>query len=163
MIYENIVELSKKRNIPLYKIEKKARIANGTIGKWRGSSPNLDSLIAVARVLNVSVASLVGEEIVDSEIRGISEQRFAERTNNYVLVNKDYFWKMSDEFEKLISELASNKTNDIAGFMRRLQYLRNGFDLEKVISSSDRVRKSIFMTDEEIKKSAEPVNRFGGN
>ncbi len=47
MIYDNIVELAKKRNMPLYKIEKEAGLANGVISKWKSNSPQVDNLMAV--------------------------------------------------------------------------------------------------------------------
>ena len=59
MIYDNIVELAKKRNMPLYKIEKEAGLANGVISKWKSNSPQVDNLMAVARVLNVTLNRLV--------------------------------------------------------------------------------------------------------
>lgn len=61
MIYDNIVELSKKRNVPLYKIEKEAGLANGVISKWKTRNPQVDNLIAVAKVLKVSLNTLTKE------------------------------------------------------------------------------------------------------
>ena len=61
LIYDNIVEFSKKRNIPLYKIEKEAGLANGVISKWKTVSPQVDNLMAVAKVLKVSLNTLTKE------------------------------------------------------------------------------------------------------
>lgn len=61
MIYDNIVEISKKRNMTLRNVEKKARLANGTIGKWKTSNPQVDNLMAVAKALNVSLNTLTKE------------------------------------------------------------------------------------------------------
>lgn len=59
MIYENIKSLADKKGMSIAEIEKKAQIGNGIIGKWRESAPNVDSLVKVAKVLNVSVNTLV--------------------------------------------------------------------------------------------------------
>ena len=59
MIYDNIKSLADKKGMSIAEIEKKAQIGNGIIGKWRESAPNVDSLVKVAKVLNVSVNTLV--------------------------------------------------------------------------------------------------------
>lgn len=58
MIYENIKSIADKKNMNIAVIEKKAGLSNGTIGKWRSSTPNVDNLIKVAGVLNVSLTTL---------------------------------------------------------------------------------------------------------
>ena len=58
MIYDNIKSVADKRGMSIAEIEKRAQIGNGIIGKWKESSPNLDSLVKVARVLNVSINTL---------------------------------------------------------------------------------------------------------
>lgn len=67
MIYENIVKIARKQNIPLNILEKKACIANGAISKWKTSNPNIDSLIAVANALNTTVSTIIGESVEYSE------------------------------------------------------------------------------------------------
>lgn len=58
MIYDNIKTLADKKGISIAEIEKRARIGNGIIGKWKESSPNIDSLVKVAKVLGVSINTL---------------------------------------------------------------------------------------------------------
>ena len=58
MIYDNIKALADKKGLSIAEIEKRAQIGNGIIGKWKESTPNVDSLVKVARVLNVSINTL---------------------------------------------------------------------------------------------------------
>lgn len=62
MIYENVVKAARERDIPITALEEKAGIGNGTIGKWKNSSPNLDTLEKVANALGVPVISLISAE-----------------------------------------------------------------------------------------------------
>ena len=62
MIYERIKKLADEKGISIYALEKKAGLKNGAIGKWRKSSPTLESLEAVANALEVSVGSLIETE-----------------------------------------------------------------------------------------------------
>lgn len=60
MIYENICRYAAKRKLSIHQIEKKANIGNGTIRKWKdGAIPSLESLQKVAKVLGVSVTTLL--------------------------------------------------------------------------------------------------------
>lgn len=59
MIYDNIKTLADKKGLSIAEIEKRAQIGNGIIGKWKESNPNIDSLAKVAKVLNVSINTLV--------------------------------------------------------------------------------------------------------
>ena len=61
MIYERIKDIASQKNISIAALEKKAGLSNGTIGKWRSSAPNVDSLIKVAKALNVSLNTLTKE------------------------------------------------------------------------------------------------------
>ena len=61
MIYDNIKAIADKKGLSIAEIEKKARLSNGIIGKWREAAPNVDSLVKVAKVLNVSVNTLIKE------------------------------------------------------------------------------------------------------
>lgn len=61
MIYDNIKSVAEKKGMSIAEIEKKAQIGNGTIGRWRKSFPNVDSVVKVAKVLNVSVNTLIRE------------------------------------------------------------------------------------------------------
>ena len=59
VIYENIVEIAKNQKLSICALEKKAGLGDGTIGGWRKSSPNVDSLSKVADALNVSITKLL--------------------------------------------------------------------------------------------------------
>lgn len=59
MLYDNVKSAAEKKGLSIAALEREAKIANGTIGKWRISSPNVDSLIKVANVLNVSLKKLL--------------------------------------------------------------------------------------------------------
>lgn len=61
MIYDNIKSIAEKKGMSIAEIEKKAGIGNGTIGRWRESYPNVDSIVKVAKVLSVSINTLVKE------------------------------------------------------------------------------------------------------
>lgn len=61
-IYDNIAEIAARRGISIQRLEKKAGLANGAIGKWKkGGDPQLRSVVAVADALGVSVNRLLRE------------------------------------------------------------------------------------------------------
>lgn len=65
LIYDTIKALCKKRGLSVTSVEKEAGLSNGAISKWNDSSPTVDKLNAVAKVLNVKVDCLLrqkGEE-----------------------------------------------------------------------------------------------------
>ena len=62
MIFENICRISENRGISIKRLEKKAGLKNGAIGKWRTSSPTVKNLQKVADALGVSVNTLLREE-----------------------------------------------------------------------------------------------------
>ncbi len=59
MIYDKIKELCQECGISVAAVEKEANLSNGAIRKWNKSSPTVDSLQAVAKVLKVSVEKLI--------------------------------------------------------------------------------------------------------
>lgn len=59
MLLEKIKELCKERGISIAELEKQAGLANGTIRKWDVSSPYVDSLSSVAKVLKVKPSKLI--------------------------------------------------------------------------------------------------------
>ena len=59
MIYDTINDLCKERGLSVSSVEKKAGLSNGAISKWNDSSPTVDKLSAVAKVLNVKVDCLL--------------------------------------------------------------------------------------------------------
>lgn len=58
MLYENIQNIASEKGISIAELEKRAGLSNGTIGKWRDSMPKIDSLIKVAKVLDVGLSVL---------------------------------------------------------------------------------------------------------
>lgn len=58
MIYENILELAKKQGLSISKLEKLAGLSKGAISKWKTSSPNVNNLVSVAKVLKVKLEVL---------------------------------------------------------------------------------------------------------
>ena len=61
MIFENVKEISEKKGMPIMEVEKRAGLSNGTISKWRKSSPTVESVKRVAGVLGVTVNRLLKE------------------------------------------------------------------------------------------------------
>lgn len=61
MIYENVKAIAERKGMTIAELERKAILANGAIGKWRTSSPNVDSLRRVAEILEVSVDKLLSK------------------------------------------------------------------------------------------------------
>ena len=59
-VYENVKEVCDEKNIPIYKVEKAAGLANGVIGGWKDAkgTPQIGSVIAVARALHVPLLRL---------------------------------------------------------------------------------------------------------
>ena len=58
-VYENVVNLSAKRKMSIRKLESEAGLTQGSISKWKKSSPLLSNAKAVADVLHVKVDKLL--------------------------------------------------------------------------------------------------------
>ena len=58
-LLKNILNISKKKKIPLYVIEEKAGIAKGSISKWNDVIPSIEKVSKVADVLGVTVNTLL--------------------------------------------------------------------------------------------------------
>lgn len=56
---EAIRKKAAELNLNLTQLEEKAGVANGVIGKWKTSSPNIDTLQKVARVLKCPLEELL--------------------------------------------------------------------------------------------------------
>lgn len=61
MIYENVVELAKRKRMTISNVEREAGIAKGSISKWKKVSPSISNVQAVANVLGVTVNRLLRE------------------------------------------------------------------------------------------------------
>ena len=62
MIYERIKAICDQREIPIYQLEAKAGVSNGTIGGWRTADPKMSTLKKVADALGVTIDELIKEE-----------------------------------------------------------------------------------------------------
>lgn len=60
-LYGNVLRLCYKKNMTIQQLETEAGLSNGSIGKWKKSSPNIYSLKAVADVLKVKFDKLLKE------------------------------------------------------------------------------------------------------
>lgn len=58
-VYENVCLYANKKNIPIYLLEQKAGLGNGTIGKWKDGEATIGSLKKVADALGVDVKKLI--------------------------------------------------------------------------------------------------------
>ena len=77
-LVDKIRELANQRNMSLPDLETKVGLGNGTISRWKSSSPNTDKLTKVADELGVSVDYLLGREKLvsnDLDIRRIQRAR----------------------------------------------------------------------------------------
>ncbi len=61
MLYETVKKLCKEKGIPIYELEKRAGVGNGTIRFWKNSSPRLDTLERVADALGIKVTTLINK------------------------------------------------------------------------------------------------------
>ncbi len=59
MIYENVVSLCKRARISIARLEIETGIGNGTIGRWKKSSPNVENVKKIADFFGVTVDSLI--------------------------------------------------------------------------------------------------------
>lgn len=59
LIYDRVKEICKEKGISVCSVEKKAGLSNAVISKWNNSSPTVENLQSVARVLNVKVDQLL--------------------------------------------------------------------------------------------------------
>lgn len=55
MVFEKIEKLAKKKGITITDIERSLELGNGTIRRWKKSSPSLENIAKVAKYLGVTV------------------------------------------------------------------------------------------------------------
>ena len=58
-LYEKVKAIADEKKTTIAEIERQANVANGTIGKWKTSKPNVDTLVKVADVLKVEITNLL--------------------------------------------------------------------------------------------------------
>lgn len=59
MIFDKIKEICNEKGISIASLERSAGLSNGTISKWNDSSPTVENLQAVAKVLKVKIYKLI--------------------------------------------------------------------------------------------------------
>lgn len=58
-IVSNIRKIASEKKMSLSQIEMKAGLGNGTIGKWNNSTPTVNNLMLVAKVLECTIDELI--------------------------------------------------------------------------------------------------------
>lgn len=61
MIYKNIISLCNAKNISVAKLERETGLSNGTVGKWKKTSPTIDNVVKVADFFGVTVDDLISK------------------------------------------------------------------------------------------------------
>ena len=80
-LVEKIRALANKKNMSLPQLEVELGLGNGTISRWRTSSPNTDKLRKIADYFNVSIDDLLGREV---ELTQKDEKDIAKRLEQTV-------------------------------------------------------------------------------
>lgn len=62
MLYKNIEELCKERNISIARLEREAGLGNATVRGWVTSKPNIETIGKVAAYFGVSIDELLKPE-----------------------------------------------------------------------------------------------------
>ena len=62
LLYDKIKQLCNEKGTNIMRVEKEAGLSNATIRKWNESCPSAENLNAVAKVLNVTVDSLLNQK-----------------------------------------------------------------------------------------------------
>lgn len=112
-IFNRVKQLAKENNISLKDINEKAGLGTGSIYSWKSSTPSIDSLIKVAKVLKTSLDDLLGLNFIEDS----SNKNF--HKNNYKIINNkqrrlshvlNVYPEKSDPF---INSLTHSKNNEI--------------------------------------------------
>lgn len=61
-VYDNVVYYAQKKGMPIYKVEQAAGLSKSTILKWKYHEPNITSVMAVAKVLGISMNQITKED-----------------------------------------------------------------------------------------------------
>ena len=80
-IFDRVKQLAKENNISLKDVNKKAGLGTGSIYSWKNSTPSIDNLIKVAKVLKTSLDDLLGLDFVENS----NNKNF--HKNNYKIIN----------------------------------------------------------------------------
>lgn len=63
MLYEKVKRIAKEKKVALTKIERAAGMSSNSLHKWKSSTPSVDKVAAVAKVLGVTIDELMKEEV----------------------------------------------------------------------------------------------------
>ncbi|WP_313152105.1 helix-turn-helix domain-containing protein [Lacrimispora sp.] len=61
MLYDKISAIAGERGLSIYRLEKDAELSKGSISKWNKNIPSADRIQKVAKLLGVTVDSLLEE------------------------------------------------------------------------------------------------------
>lgn len=62
VLFDKIKAICQEKGMSISLLERTAGLGNGTIDGWNTSSPRLENILAVAKVLGVPLSELVGGE-----------------------------------------------------------------------------------------------------
>lgn len=62
-IYENVAKRCREKKITIAELERQAGLGNATIAGWKTGYPRIDTIVAVAQVLDCTVGDLISEEM----------------------------------------------------------------------------------------------------
>lgn len=65
MVYRNVKKLAESKNMTIRQVELKAELGNGTIARWKKSTPSIITLKKVADVFGVTIETLIKDEKVE--------------------------------------------------------------------------------------------------
>ena len=74
-LVDKIRALANQRDMSLPQLEVELGLGNGTISRWRSSSPNTDKLQKIAYYFNVSMDYLLGRETKNSGVLSLRNQK----------------------------------------------------------------------------------------
>ena len=69
MIFEKVQHLCKERGVSIWALESSIGVGNGTIGKWRSSSPRMETIKKVADYFGVTVDELINDKKGDGDVK----------------------------------------------------------------------------------------------
>lgn len=62
-LFNNVKQRAAEKGLSISALEKEAGLGNGVIGAWKSVNPNINSLVAVSRVLETTVDDLIKEPV----------------------------------------------------------------------------------------------------
>lgn len=62
MIFENIASLCSDKGISIARLERETGLGNGVVGKWKESSPRLETVKKVADYLETTIDDLLSTD-----------------------------------------------------------------------------------------------------